>query len=128
MQPRKNIIEDHMVYFVLCGPGTYAPERNLSDMDRATTVRDIAKAQFEDVIQVLECSPAEHVCNDVTADILRDAAFFILSNLDYEDLNDWERDFVDDNAPGALAEHRIECRAEAAYRNELLPGRAGWGL
>jgi hypothetical protein len=120
MQPRKNIIEDHMVYFVLCGPGTYAPERNLSDMDRATTVRDIAKAQYENVIQVLECNPAEHVCNDVTADILRDAAFFILSNLDYEDLNEWERDFVDDNAPGALANHRIECRAEHDHRRSLM--------
>jgi hypothetical protein len=128
MHPRKNIIEDHMVYFVLCGPGTWLPERKLSDMDRATTVRDIATGQFEGVVQVLECNPVEGICNDVTADMMRDAAFFILSDLDYEDLNDWQRDFVDGNAPGALAEHRVECRAEAAYRNELLPGRAGWGL
>jgi hypothetical protein len=128
MQPRINIIEDHMVYFVLCGPGTFAPERNLSDMDRATTVRDIATGQFEGVVQVLECNPVEGICRDVTDDVMRDAAFYILEDTDYADLNDWQRDFVDDNAPGALANHRIECRAEAAYRNELLPGRAGWGL
>lgn len=70
MHPRKNIIEDHMVYFVLCGPGTYAPERNLSDMDRATTVRDIATGHFEGVVQVLECNPVEGICRDVTEEIM----------------------------------------------------------
>ena len=70
MHPCKNIIEDHMVYFVVCGSGGYLPERKLSDLDRATTIRDIAKAQYEDVVQVLECNPVEGICRDVTEDIM----------------------------------------------------------
>lgn len=123
-------IGDSMIYFVICdhSGGDFLPEQNVSELDRKTVVSNIASGQFDDVKQVLECNPAEHVCNDVTAEVMREAAFSILESKNYDDLNDWQRDFVDDHAPGALIAHRDECRAEAAYRRELMPGRAGWGL
>lgn len=89
----KNIIEDHMIYFVLCGPGTYAPERNLSDMDRATTVRDIATGQFEGVVQVLECNPVEGICRDVTEEIMN--AVCELWADDGDEVKDWQFNIIE---------------------------------
>ncbi|MBN9601846.1 MAG: hypothetical protein J0G33_02835 [Afipia felis] len=123
-------IQDHMVYVVVVAHpnGPYVPERDVADMDRKAVVADIACGELEDVLQVLEMNPAEHVCSDVTSDILREAAFSILNDTDYDDLNDWQRDFIDRNAAGALLAHRNHCRDEAAYNRSLLPGCAGWGM
>jgi hypothetical protein len=119
-------ITDQMAYIVAVrhDGGNYIPERGVADMDRKTTVADIASGELEDVAQVFEFNPVEHICSDVTADILREAAFSILQNNDYDDLTGWQRDFVDANAAGALIAHRSECRDEAAYRRSLLAGRA----
>lgn len=67
-------IKDHMRYLVLVAhqSGDYAPERNVADMDRATTVRHIAEGQFEGLSQVIEFNPAEGTCRDVTEDAVRD--------------------------------------------------------
>jgi hypothetical protein len=89
----KNIIQDHMVYIILCGPGTYLPERNLADLDRATTIRDIAQAQYEGVVQVLECNPVEHICNDVTEDIMN--AVCELWAEDGEPVADWQIEIIE---------------------------------
>ncbi|MGB6080273.1 MAG: hypothetical protein WBF99_12515 [Xanthobacteraceae bacterium] len=123
-------IKDRMIYVVIVAHsgGDFLPEQNVSELGRKTVVSNIASDQYSDVVQVLECNPAEHLCNDVTAEVMREAAFSILESKNYDDLNDWQREFVDDHAPGALIAHRDECRAEAAYRRELMPGRAGWGL
>jgi hypothetical protein len=51
----------------------YLPERHLSDLDRTTTVRDIAQGQFGEVSHVIEFNIAERIIHDVTEDILREA-------------------------------------------------------
>lgn len=58
------------LYLVLCGQKIeeYAPERNVEDMDRAGTVKDIADGQFENLTRVLEVGTGA----DVTADLARD--------------------------------------------------------
>ncbi len=89
----KNIIEDHMVYIILCGPGTYLPERNLADLDRATTIRDIAQAQYEGVVQVLECNPVEGICRDCTDDIM-DAVVDLWAD-EGEPVADWQFNIIE---------------------------------
>lgn len=115
-------IKDHMAYIVVCdsGDGAYLPERKVSDLDRATVVKDIADGQYEDLRQVIEFNPVEHICNDVTSEIMGEAAFEIIKDTHYDDLNDWQRAFVADYAQGALAAHRAECRAEDAHRRSLM--------
>ena len=64
-------IKDHMAYIVLVAhrSGEYLPEQNVSSLDRATVVKDIADGQYEDLIQVIELNPVEGTCRDVTEDI-----------------------------------------------------------
>lgn len=72
----ENAVGDRMTYLVICAAkeGSYAPERYLSDMGRAATIKDIASGQFSgDVLQVIEINPVERICNDVTAEILEAA-------------------------------------------------------
>lgn len=68
-------IKDRTVYFVLAKyrSGVAFAERDPADMDRATTIKDIASGQFEQVIQILECNPVEHICSDVTEEIMKAA-------------------------------------------------------
>ena len=82
------------IVFVDHRSGIYLPERNLCDLDRKTTVQDIATGQIEDVIAVHEYNPAERTSRDVTDDIMSEAAESILENHRCIDLNDWQRDFV----------------------------------
>lgn len=58
------------LYLVLCGQhiDEYAPERDVKDMDRAGTVRDIAEGQFENLTRVLEIGTGA----DVTADFAKE--------------------------------------------------------
>lgn len=115
-------IKDRMVYVVIVAhkSGDFLPEQNVSEMDRKTVVRDIASGQYEGLVQVLECNPVEHICDDVTSEIMGEAAFEIIKDTHYDDLNDWQRAFVADYAQGALAAHRNECRAEDAHRRSLM--------
>jgi hypothetical protein len=66
------IIKDRMIYVVVSAhkDGALLSERNVCDLDRATTIKDIATGQFGEVDQVLECNPVEGTCRDVTDDIL----------------------------------------------------------
>jgi len=115
-------IKDQMIYLLVAADkgGAYLPERKLSDLDRATTVKDIAAGQYEDLIQVIAFNPVEHTCDDVTSEIMGEAAFGIIKDTHYDDLSDWQREFVADYAQGALAAHRNECRAEDAHRRSLM--------
>jgi hypothetical protein len=58
------------LYLVLCGRkiDEYAPERDVKDMDRAGTIKDIADGQFENLTRVLEIGSGA----DVTADLAKD--------------------------------------------------------
>lgn len=88
-------IKDHMAYIVLVAhqSGEYLPERNLSDLDRATTVKDIAAGQYEDLTQVIECNPAEGICRDVTEDIAWEVSALWSAN--GEHLSGWKQDFIE---------------------------------
>jgi hypothetical protein len=57
------IITDHK-------SGAYVPEQNVCEMDRAKVIKDIAEAQYTDVVAVIEFNPAEHSSRDVTESIL----------------------------------------------------------
>ena len=51
----------------------YTPERQLSDLDRITTVHHIADGQLGEVSHVIEFNISERIIHDVTEDILREA-------------------------------------------------------
>ena len=89
------MIQDRMIYLVLVAHpgGAYMPERNETDLDRATTVKDIATAQLEGVTQVLECNPVEGTCRDVTEDIARDVMQVWADQA--EPLAYWQRVFLE---------------------------------
>jgi hypothetical protein len=99
-------IKDRMIYLVVSHGGTITPERNVSDLDRATTIKDIAEGQFTDVVQVLEMNPTEGTCRDVTEEILRAAWPF---GIDYNDFQAWlfdhKRDYLKHEAPKTDAEY-----------------------
>lgn len=66
---------DRMIYLIECDFGKRIGrafvERDSADMDRRTTIRDIAEGQFRgEVVTVLECNPVENICNIVTDEIL----------------------------------------------------------
>ena len=115
-------IADQITYIVICShtSGPYVRERNVSETDRKTTIADIASGELDDVVQVIAFNPVEHTCDDVTSEIMGEAAFEIIKDTHYDDLNDWQRAFVADYAQGALAAHRNECRAEDAHRRSLM--------
>lgn len=88
-------IKDHMIYLVVAADkdGAYLPERKLSDLDRATTVKDIADGQYEDLIQVIELNPVEGICRDVTEDIAWEVSAIWSAN--GEQLSNWQQDFIE---------------------------------
>ncbi len=88
-------IKDHMAYIVVCdsGNGGYLPERKLSDLDRATVVKDIADGQYEGLTQVIELNPVEGICRDVTEDIAWEVSAIWSAN--GEPLSDWQQDFIE---------------------------------
>lgn len=88
-------ISDQMIYIVVVAHqgGDYLPERNVSDLDRKATVKDIADGQYEGVRQVIELNPVEHTSRDVTEDIARDV-MTVWAN-EAEPLLDWQFEFVE---------------------------------
>ena len=84
-------ITDRMIYIVVCG--NILPERDTADLDRKTTVQDIAAGQFEGVTQILECNPVEGTCRNVSEDIAREV-MEIWADED-EALQDWQHSFVE---------------------------------
>jgi hypothetical protein len=74
--PQRATPQDVFTYFVLADFGKAGiawVERNVNDADRRTTVADITSGQWGDVMTILECNPAENICNDVTEELLREA-------------------------------------------------------
>lgn len=68
-------ISDRMIYLpiVRAKDGTeYLAERETSDLDRASIVKDISEGQIEGLVQVLELNPVENTSRDVTEDVTRD--------------------------------------------------------
>lgn len=84
---------EQMLYLVVSAHerGDYLPERNVADLDRRATVRDIRDGQLGDVVHVIEFCIAEKIIADVTEDVLcevgRDSP-----PPTKQDRIDWERD------------------------------------
>ncbi len=75
-RPQRAKAHDVFTYFVLADFGKAGiawVERSVNDADRKTTVADITSGQWGDVMTILECNPAENICNDVTEELLREA-------------------------------------------------------
>lgn len=103
-------IADHMTYIVVCASRSgarYVVERDLERCDKASTIEDIARGEFDRLVQVLECNPVEHVCSDVTADLARDV-MTVWAN-EGEPLLRFQRDFV---------EQHVGMSAAAAFPRE----------
>lgn len=91
------MIADAMRYLVIAsdpgGDGEYLPERQLTDLSRTATVRDIANGQFGEVVHVIEFNIAERIIADCTEDILSEAALQSEAEpRDPQDQIDWLRD------------------------------------
>ena len=73
---QRSKVQDVFTYFVLADFGKAGlawVERSVNDADRKTTVADITSGQWGEVMTILECNPAENICNDVTEELLREA-------------------------------------------------------
>lgn len=88
-------VADHMIYLVFenSKTGPVLCEREVSDLDRKTTIEDIASGQFEDFRQVLECNPVEGTCRDVTEDMTAEVCSIWADSGD--PLSYWQRDFAE---------------------------------
>jgi hypothetical protein len=69
------MIADAMRYLIVSAyrGEEYLPERKLSDLGHAETVRDIANGQFDTIVHVIEFNIAEAIIRDCTEDFLREA-------------------------------------------------------
>lgn len=91
---------DTMIYFCLVRykSGLQWAERDPANMSRRDTIADIMTGDLKNVVTILECNPVEHLCSDVTEDILSEAGVFVtdeapLTGQDkIEWLNDHRRD------------------------------------
>lgn len=85
---------DIMIYFVLCRyrAGLAWAERDPANMSRRDTIADIMTGDLENVVTILECNPVEHVCSDVTEDILSEAGVLLGIGMDPSDKIEWLND------------------------------------
>lgn len=60
------------LYLVLCGKhiDEYAPERDVKDMGREATIKDIAAGQFENLTRVLELPTGADVSEDLAKEVM----------------------------------------------------------
>ena len=93
------IITDHK-------SGAYVPEQNVCEMDRAKVIKDIAEAQYTDVVAVIEFNPAEHSSRDVTADIMSEVLAH-WEDVRGDDFSQWQIEAI---------EHHFGVRAANKYQ------------
>lgn len=86
---------DKLRYLVICSDKGehYVAERELSEMDSGTTLKDIAAGEWTNLASVLVFNPVEHVCSDVTREFATAAMDLWARN--GEPLTAWQRDFVE---------------------------------
>lgn len=90
--------DDLMIYFVKVRyrSGECWAERDPANMSRRDTIADIMTGDLADVVTILECNPVEHVCSDVTEDMMREAGVLLSIGMDApltgQDAIDWQRD------------------------------------
>jgi hypothetical protein len=69
------LITDRMLYFVLADYGDRGHAFVETDIARNSlrqVIVDIAKGEIGRPVQILECNPAERICNDVTESIAKE--------------------------------------------------------
>jgi hypothetical protein len=99
-------ITDRMLYFVLA---------DFSDAGHAFVETDVARNSLRQVIvdiatgeisapplQIIECNPVEHICNDITADVAREVHARLSDS--GEGCPARLRDFLDDNLIAGAAD------------------------
>ena len=61
---------DRQLYLIICSDKGqhYVAERELSEMDSGTTLKDIAAGEWTNLASVIVFNPVEHICTDVTAE------------------------------------------------------------
>lgn len=86
---------DHQLYLIICSDKgqLYVAERELSEMDSGTTLKDIAAGEWTNLSSVIVFNPVEHICTDVTREFA--TAVMNLWADAGEPLTDWQRDFVE---------------------------------
>jgi hypothetical protein len=87
-----------MLYFVLADFGDAGHAFVETDIARNSlrqVIVDIAKGEISRPVQILECNPAERICNDITGDIAREVYSRLYSAGD--GCPERLRDFIDDN-------------------------------
>lgn len=101
-RPAHPAVGDNMIYFVLYRykSGLAWAERDPANMSRRDTIADIMTGDLENIVTILECNPVEHVCSDVTEDVLREAGVLLGIGMDAplsgQDRVDWQNDHARD--------------------------------
>jgi hypothetical protein len=91
-------VADRMLYFVLADFGEAGHafvETDIASNSLRQVIVDIAKGEISRPVQILECNPAERICNDVTEHVAREVYSRLSDSGD--GCPDRLRDFIDDN-------------------------------
>jgi hypothetical protein len=81
-------------YIVFCGSKEpYIRERNSDELDRASTIRQLAEGQFDVPSKIVEYDLESGKCRDVTTELAAEVAGQWAE--DGEPLSDWRREFVE---------------------------------
>ena len=103
-------IKDRMFYFVMADFGDAGHAFVETDIARNSlrqVIVDIAKGEIGRPVQILECNPAERICNDVTQDVAREVYARLSDGGD--GCPDRLRDFIDDNLNAGDADRLDRC-------------------
>lgn len=81
-------------YIVFCGSKEpYIRERNADELDRTSTIRQLAEGQFDVPHKVIEYDLESGACRDVTRELAAEVANQWAE--DGEPLSDWRREFIE---------------------------------
>lgn len=97
---------DRMLYFVMVDFGDDGHAFVETDTARNSlrqVIVDIATGEIKRPIQILECNPAERICNDVTQDVAREVHARLSDGGD--GCPDRLRDFIDTNLIAGAADY-----------------------
>jgi hypothetical protein len=100
------LVTDRMLYFVLANYGDAGHAFVEADIARNSLrqiIVDIATGQIARPVQILECNPAERICNDVTESIAKEVHARLADS--GAGCPPHLRDFIDNNLHAGDADH-----------------------
>jgi hypothetical protein len=100
------LVTDRMLYFVLADfgkDGHAFVETDIARNSLRQVIVDIATGDIKRPVQILECNPAERICNDVTQDVAREVHARLSDGGD--GCPDHLRDFIDINLIAGAADY-----------------------